>query len=114
MRYFTGFLIFIGLIVLVFVNILKSGGSSTPPKQINLNSYANSAAIAQLTIDGPINANQTHQEEQISVGQTQTTFSILQGYQGRELTNKTFDNNQAAFSAFLQALAVAGFTKGSS
>jgi hypothetical protein len=115
MRYFTGFLIAIGLIVLLFVVILKSGGSSTPPaKQINLNSYASGAAIVQLTIDGPINANQTHQQVQVSVGQTETTFLIMQGYQGTVQKSQTFTNNQDSYSALLQALMVAGFTKGTS
>jgi hypothetical protein len=116
MRYFTGFLIAIGLIVLLFVVILKSGGNSgnAPQKQINLATYASSDAIAQLTIDGPINADQTHTQVQISVSQAETTFQILTGYQGTIQTSKTFQNNQNSYSAFLQALDVAGFTKGSS
>jgi len=112
MRYFIGFLIAIGLIVLLFVIILKSFGHSTPQKQIDLASYASSNAIVQLTIDGPVTADQNHQQVQISVGQTETTFQILQGYQGMVATNKTFANNEASYSAFLQALAVAGFTDG--
>jgi hypothetical protein len=112
MRFFTGFLIAIGLIVLLFVIILKSGGGpKTQP--FNLNSYANSGAVAQLVIDGPITADQTHQSVQISVGATQTTFQIIQGYQGRVQTSKTYENNETSYSAFLQALTVAGFTEGS-
>src|ERR1700729_3669720 len=115
MRYFTGFLIAIGLIVLLFVIILKSGGNSggAPQKQINLANYASSDAVTQLTIGGPINADQTHVQVQISVGQTETMFQILNGYQGTVQNSKTFSNNQNSYSAFLQALAVAGFTKGS-
>jgi len=105
-------MIAIGLIVLVFVLIFKSlgGGPSKPP--LNLNSYANSAATAQLTIDGPINADQDHQEVQITVGNAYNQFQILTGYQGTVATTKTFESNQAAYAEFLHALTIAGFTKG--
>jgi hypothetical protein len=113
MRYFTIFLVAIGLLVLVLVIIVKSlsGPPGKPP--INLNSYASTLATAQLTIDGPVNADQTHQQVQITVGNTGNQFEILQGYQGTVQTNKTFESNTNAFSAFLQALQLADFTKGS-
>lgn len=113
MRFFTAFLIAIGLLVLIFVIIFKSIGSNGPKQQqIDLNSYANTSAVAQLTIDGPVNADQTHEQVVITVGNTNTQFQILSGYQGRVLTSKTFDNNEASFAAFLRALNIAGFTKG--
>jgi hypothetical protein len=112
MRFFTGFLIAIGLIVLLFVIILKHGNG--PKLQtFNLDSYANSGAVSQLTITGPITADKTHQSVQVTVGATQTTFQILQGYQGRVQTSRTFENNQTSYSYFLQALTVAGFARGS-
>jgi len=116
MRFFTAFLIAIGLLVLIFVIIFKSIGSGGGPKQqqIDLNSYANTSAVAQLTIDGPINADQIHQQVQITVGNTNTQFQILSGYQGQVVTSKTFANNEPAFAAFLHALNIAGFTKGDS
>jgi hypothetical protein len=112
MRYFTFFMVAIGLIVLVLVIIIKSitGGPSKP--SIDLNSYAGTSAVAQLIIDGPINADQTHQQIQVTVGNTNTYFAILNGYQGQVSTSKTFENNQAAFSVFLHALNLVGFTKG--
>lgn len=111
MRYFTGFLIAIGLIVLLFVVILRSGGGPKQ-KQINLDSYASTGAVAQLTIDGPITADQTHQAVQIAVNANQTTFQVLQGYEGQVQTTKTFEANQASFSVFLHALNLAGFSQG--
>lgn len=112
MRYFTAFLVAIGLIVLVLVIIIKSltGPPSKPP--IDLNSYANTSATAQLTIDGPINADQTHQQVQIMVGNTGNQFQILQGYQVTVTTNKSFESNETAYAVFLHALNLAGFTEG--
>lgn len=113
MRYFTGFLIAIGLIVLIFVIILK-GGSGTKQQQIDLNSYANSEAQVQLTIDGPITADQTHQEIQITVGRSQSQFELLSGYQNSVQATKSYQNNQDAYTVFLHALNLVGFTKGNS
>jgi hypothetical protein len=110
MRYFTGFLIAIGLIILIFVIILKGGGSKAP--SLNLNSYANSDATIQLTIDGPITADQTHQQIQIAISPTDSGIEMLQGYQGSVTNSKTYLNNQNAYSVFIHALANTGFTKG--
>jgi len=114
MRFFTAFLIAIGLLILIFVIIFKSIGSGPKQQVINLNSYASTSAVAQLTIDGPINADQIHEQVQITVGNTNTQFQIINGYQGRVVTSKTFDSNQPAFAEFLHALNLAGFTKGNS
>jgi hypothetical protein len=111
MRFFTGFLIAIGLIVLLFVSILKSGGSGIAP--FNLNSYANTGAVTQLTIRGPITANQTFQSVVITVGATQVNFQILQGYNGSVQTSQSFENNQTGYTTFLHALTFTGFPEGS-
>lgn len=113
MRFFTAFLVAIGLLVLVLVIIIKSLTGPPPKPPINLTSYANTSATAQLTIDGPVNADQTHQQVQITVGNVINQFEILQGYQGTVQASKTFESNTNAFSAFLQALQLADFTKGS-
>lgn len=113
MRYFTGLLIAIGLIILIFVIILKGGGG-VKPQSVNLNSYANSDSSIQLTIDGPINANQTHQQVQVDISPTNTGIEMLQGYQGMVTASKTYLNNQTAYNVFLHALSLAGFTKGTS
>ncbi|HSW80695.1 MAG TPA: hypothetical protein VLG47_08000 [Candidatus Saccharimonadales bacterium] len=111
MRFFTGFLIFLGLIVLLFVIILKHGNApKTAP--FNLASYSNSGAVTQLLIDGPINANIAHRQVRITVGATGTNFQILAGYEGHVLVSRNIDNNETSYSSFLQALAVAGFPNG--
>jgi hypothetical protein len=112
MRIFTFFVVAIALIVLILVIIIKSitGGPTKP--SINLNSYANTNAVAELLIDGPVSADQTHQQIDVKVSSTSTNFAILNGYQGQVATSKTFENNQAAFAVFLHSLNLAGFTKG--
>ena len=112
MRYFIGFLITIGLIVLIFVLLLSGGhsGVTTPPLQ--LVTYANSNADAQLVIDGPISGEQTHREIQIDVNQTAATFTLYQGYQKTIISTQTFANNTGGFGVFLQGLQRANFTKG--
>jgi hypothetical protein len=111
MRFITLFLIAIGMLILVIVLIFKgfSGGPKAP--EVNLNSYANTSAVTQLLIDGPINADQTHQQVQISVGNQVNTFEVMSGYQGSVTATKSFASNPQSYSAFLQALQLAGFTK---
>ncbi len=116
MRYITGILIAIGLVILTIILIIKafSGGGSTSnaPAQIDLNSYASTSAVMQMTIDGPVNADKTHSQIRVTVGRDETTLDIMKGYQGSVVSTKTFANNQAAYTQFLHALNVAGFTKG--
>lgn len=112
MRIFTFFVVAIALIVLILVIIIKSITSGPTKPSINLNSYASSNAVAELLIDGPVSANQTHQQIDVQVSNSNTYFAILNGYEGQVASSKTFANNQAAFAVFLHALNLSGFTKG--
>lgn len=114
MRYFIGFIATIGLIIILILLIFHGGSNKAkvPTTAKTLDSYANTNAEAQLTIDGPINAPQNHQQIQISVGQDETTFEQLQGYNGSVVNLQSFTNTEASYSAFLHALTVAGFTDG--
>jgi hypothetical protein len=111
MRYFIGFLIVIGLVVLVFVLFL-TGGPSTPKSLVpSLPTYADTNTVVQLTIDGPINADQTHRQVQIIVGQNESEINVFQGYDNTVLNNTSFPSNENAYDAFLHAIDIAGFTK---
>jgi hypothetical protein len=66
-----------------------------------------------MTIVGPIVAPQNHNEVQISVNQSNTTFELMQGYDGNVVSSKSYNNTEASYDAFLHALQVADFTKGS-
>lgn len=112
MRYFTAFLVALGLIVLVFVIIIKALTGGKPKQQIDLNSYATTDAVVRMTIDGPVNADSIHHQIQVSVDNSQTEIQIMNGYQGTVKTDKTYDSNQPAFEEFLHALNLAGYTRG--
>lgn len=115
MKYFLGFLVSIGLIVLVVVLVVRgfSGDNSSKDKnQTVLSDYAGTDAVVQMTIDGPIVADQDHRAYRITVGRSQVTVEALKGYQYENIENKFFTNNQEAYNNFLRALDLAGFTKG--
>jgi hypothetical protein len=113
MRYLLGFLATIGLIILILVLLLRGGGSSaSAPKALNLADYARSDSGAHLTIDGPVVADQTHQEVKIDVDASQVTFSLYDGYEGNLINQQTYLNNQEAYTNFLLALQHQGFTNG--
>ena len=113
MRYFAGFLVAIGLLVVVFILVLRGfthHGPKTP--QITLSDYATTDAVMQLTIDGPLTADQQHQGLRITIGQNNNTIQTYQGYQNDITSTKTYPNNEAAYDDFLHALQLYGFTKG--
>ena len=115
MRYFAGFLVAIGLLILVFILILKGFSHSSGPKtpQITLSDYANTDTVVQLTIDGPLTSDQKHHGVRITVGQNQSTIQTYQGYQNDITSSKTYSNNESSYDNFLHALQLYGFTKGS-
>jgi hypothetical protein len=117
MRYFIGFLVTIGLIIVLIILLFTGGGGSGPKKPkttMSLADYASTGAVVRLTIDGPIVADQNHQAVQITVGQDDTTYEQIQGYQGTVVNQQSFVNNQNSYSNFLYALGRAGFTQGDS
>lgn len=111
MRYILGFLIGIGLIILLFVMIFR-GGSNKPSVPKPLVDYAITDTTVQLTDDYPVNLDQTHDRVKTVVGKEQVHMSVEQGYQGTVLREQNYANNPTAYANFLRALDVAGFTKG--
>lgn len=117
MRYFIGFLVTIGLIIVLIVLLFTGGGGSKkakPKTVMSLADYASTDAVARLTIDGPINADQSHQAVRITVGQADVTYEQIQGYQGTVVNSQSYANNQSAYSNFLYAIGHVGFTRGDS
>ncbi|HUD10458.1 MAG TPA: hypothetical protein VMR28_02175 [Candidatus Saccharimonadales bacterium] len=115
MRYFVSFLIAIGLIVLVFILILKSfgGGKSALQSQAKpLVDYSNTNVVAEFDIQGPVVYDQSYQEIHINVDQQQTQINIQQGYQGEIVNTQAFPSNQNAYAVFLRSLDLLGFTEG--
>jgi hypothetical protein len=115
MRYFIGFIITIGLIVILIV-MLFSGGSDkakVPTTSKPLSSYVETGSEARLTIDGPLNAESEHRQIQISVDSNRVMFTEIGGYNGNVISQKSYSNNTNAYRNFLAAVGRAGFTKGS-
>lgn len=114
MRYFFGFLVAIGLIVLVFILILQGFGGDKKPKekQISLTDYAGTTTQMRYTLDGPVTADELHQGLRITVGQDESRMDIYQGYQNNIISSKTYPNNQSSYAEFLRALELLGYNKG--
>jgi hypothetical protein len=112
-RYFIGFLLAVGLIVVVIVLIIKAlTGTHKGPTPLDLPSYANSDVRVQLTIDSPVTAPEAHNDIIMTVGSTQATLLITQGYDSDVVSMKNYPLTSGAYGVFLKALAYNGFTNG--
>jgi len=116
MRYFVGFLIAIGLIILIIVLLFGGSGDSGKSKVATssktLASYANTDAEASMTIDGPVNADQDHRLLKVTVGQNSVVYQEFTGYNGQVIQEKTYHNTEASYATFLRALELVSFTRG--
>jgi hypothetical protein len=115
MRYIIGFLIGIGLIILLFVMIFRGGSTPAPAPNstAKMVDYANTSTIMRLVDDYPVTADQVHHQVETIVGRDQTTLNVEQGYQGEVIRSQSYANNPTAYASFLRALQLAGYTNGS-
>jgi uncharacterized iron-regulated membrane protein len=109
------FLAVIGFLCLIFlVIILFAGGGGKKPIHTNpiepLPSYASTDAQVIMTIDGAINGDDTHRAIRVTVDQNSRELDVIQGYSDTVIQNNPNYNTKNAYSAFLSALDVAGFT----
>ncbi len=112
-RYYVGILItFVLILILVLLVVHKPGKGTVPLTNKPLYDYATTNSEVRLTIDGPINANIDHQQVQITANANTVTFDQLQGYEGKVVVQQQFVNSNGAYSAFLRALSLAGYTNG--
>ena len=113
MRYYFGLIISLCLVILaLFLLFHHTNKANVPKTTVPLYNYANTGSEVRLTIDGPINANQDHQQVQITVNQNVVTFDQYQGYDGTVVNQQQFANTESAYTAFLYALSLNGFTDG--
>lgn len=115
MKYLLGFLASIVLIVLVFILVLRGfshSGSQKPKDQIVLAQHVATSMQVQLTVDGPITADQNHVGYRITVDRSQSKIETYQGYQNNVTQTKAYTNNQEGYEQFLRALDLAGFANG--
>ena len=114
MKYFIGFMITISLIIILLV-VSLTGGSKKPQVQTTkktLVSYYNTDAKVRMIIDGPINADQTHNIVKVTVGRDKSTYQYINGYEGRVVNESSFNNNENSYKNFLYALARVGYASG--
>lgn len=112
MKYFFGFLAAVGLIVLVFVLIIR--GFSGGPKEeqaIDLSSYGNTDAVVRLTVEGPVVADQNHNAYQITIGRNTAKIETYKGYERQVIETKVYENNEEAYETLLLSLERAGYQR---
>lgn len=114
MRYFIGFLVAIGLLILAIILIIRgfSGGGVSVSTKTPLTNFASTNTVMQMVIDGPVNVDQNHYQLQMTVGQNLNTMTLYQGYQGTSVKTDTYPSNSAAYGEFLRSLQLAGYTHG--
>jgi len=114
-RYFIGFLLAVGLIVVVVILIIKAlTGTHKGPTPLDLPSYANSNVRVQLTIDSPVTSPDTHNDIILTVGSDQSSLMITKGYDSEVVSMKNYPMTASAYGVFLKALSYNGFTQGNS
>jgi len=114
-RYFIGFILAVGLIVVVIVLIvrgLSSGPQKSAPKPIDLMSYASGNSSVRLTLDSPVTALQTHNDVIMDVSSTEASLTVTKGYDGSVLRKKLYPMTEVAFATFLRSLSLNGFMQG--
>lgn len=112
-RYFFGFLVTIGLVILLIV-LIFSGGSSKKPSSVpqKLSPYATTDAFVRMTIDGPVTAPQDHKVIRVTVNNSIIRFEKLVGYDGHVVDTHTFANTVNSYTVFLRSLTKMGYLKG--
>lgn len=113
MRYIFGILGAIILVILAVILIGRAIPDSSAPQpvtqQTTLTDYINGNAVVRVTMDGKIIAKEQHRAVRITVGRTSRTVEVLRGYDATVEQTKQYDNDIAAFSAFLAALQKSGY-----
>ena len=107
MKYLFGFLVTVGLIVLLIILLATGGSSKTtlPNTSKLLTTYSNDpTALVRLTVDSPITAPQNHHAARITVSRDNTTFEQLVGYNGQITSTQSYPNTQTSYVTFLRAI----------
>lgn len=113
MKFLIGFLVTIGLLIVVFILIFRGAANNDETvTETPMVDYANTSTIVQFTQKGPVTADQTHDELRITVSNVETAAEIFRGYQSNLVATQTFRNNPSAYADFLRALDLAGFDEG--
>lgn len=95
--------------VIAIGRALLGGGESTEPaSQVDEGRTAllttDVSRSVRLTVRGPIVADESFRSYQVTVTPTSRIMTTHEGYLGRQLDTKTFDNNVRAYEEFVHAL----------
>ncbi len=107
-----GLAIILVIVLLALIIFQHSGPKVKTP--LVMASYANNrtAQVAML-IDGPVNAVSLHNQVQVVVTNSVTTFNIFVGYDDQLVSTHSYPMTVASFHVFLRSLEFANFNSGS-
>lgn len=98
-------------IISIARNILSGSNANLPEeKKIVLADYARPNTSVKLTVEGPIVADENFVSYEIEVGQDFRRLTVFKGYGKTVVLQKSFDNNDVSYEAFMKALGKAGYT----
>jgi len=109
-----GVIIFIIIISIAIFKVDWGGGNKPIQdafKEVNISDYSDTNTQVRMSVRGPVNSDQEHQDLKITVGRSETIGQLLQGYQGNITRTQQTANNSASYKIFLSALHNAEFTK---
>ena len=116
MKYFIGFLITVGLIVLMFIllfNNFSAKNTKTQPTSVpKVAEYAVTDTEVRMRVEGKVIAEQEHTAYQITVGRSAIRLETFRGYDSPATETRTYNNTQEGYANFLRALDFAGYMKG--
>lgn len=117
MKYFIGFLITVGLIILAFFLVFKSLGNNTSSSKTQnspavVSSYAASDTQVRMRVEGKVISETEHTAYQITVGRSEVRLETFTGYNNQIKETLTYTNTQESYTNFLKALDYAGYMKG--
>lgn len=104
------FIIFIS----IFIFSIDWGGQTDKPLQdtaeaVNIADYYNSNIDTRMIIRGQVNNNLEHRQLTITVGRSNTTGQIIDGYENVVSITETTPSNPNSYKNFLSALNNSGF-----
>lgn len=114
-RYIVGFLLAVGLIVVVIVLIVRglvSSPQSPSTQGPDLNSFVNTATTVRFIIDTPVAAADTHRDIIITVGNDDANIEVTKGYDGQVVRQQSYPMNSVSYAVFLRSLSINGFAEG--
>jgi hypothetical protein len=77
----------------------------------NLIDHIDDGSLVRLTIEGPVNADELHRANVITVASDSRALDVYKTYSDQNALSQSYGNNPSAYTDFMQALNDAGFTK---